>query len=137
MSWRAFLGRRLREVRLNLCAKSESSAGLRKYVDSHYVDIKALNPNLPFLVRAVDDVAPNVVATYDYGVKKIVDVSNFSVDKVDEVFEDLVAEADALQPKFDQLKELAEQIRVAELASLDSTELVDEFAKLRLEVEEC
>jgi len=33
-------------------------------VDSHYVDIKALNPNLPFLVRAVDDVAPNVVATY-------------------------------------------------------------------------
>jgi len=39
-----------------------------------------------------------------------VDVSNFSVDKVDEVFEDLVAEADALQPKFDQLKELAEQV---------------------------
>lgn len=121
------MGRRLREVRLNVCAKSQSSAGLRRYVslllaggrpavpaaltvrgsrpnnkkkmglllspllsgvlspllfgalfaavasgfkfvclqvEQNYTDLKTLNPNLPFLVRAADDITPNIVATY-------------------------------------------------------------------------
>ena len=33
-------------------------------METEYTHIKQLNPNLPFLVRGVDDVTPNIVATY-------------------------------------------------------------------------
>ncbi len=47
-----------------LTAKPLCCRGLLCQVETNYFEIKALNPNLPFLVRAVDNITPNIVATY-------------------------------------------------------------------------
>ena len=75
-------------------------------------------------------------STSDYGVKKFVDVANQDEASIDAAFKAINDHGAALAPKFEQLKELAEQIRIARSAKLDASELEEEFAKLRPTVDQ-
>ena len=42
----------------------------RAFVNSNYTQIKATDPNLPFIVRECEGAQPCVTARYDYGVER-------------------------------------------------------------------
>ena len=69
MSWMKQLSK-LRELRLVMCQMSEQSAGVRSFVDKHYLDVKKANPDFLFIVRECSNAIPTITARYDYGVEK-------------------------------------------------------------------
>merc|ERR1711988_29141 len=72
----------LKELRLHLCQKSPASAGVRQFVEQHYVPIKMSNPKFPILVRECSGIQPKLWARYGYGREESVDLSNKSADDV-------------------------------------------------------
>merc|ERR1712001_391824 len=68
----------LKELRLHLCQKSAASAGVREFVEKHYVPIKLANPQFPILVRECSGITPKLWARFGYGREESVDLSNKS-----------------------------------------------------------
>merc|ERR1711923_431768 len=68
----------LKELRLHLCQKSPASAGVRQFVETHYVPIKMSNPKFPILVRECSGIQPRLWARYGYGQEESVDLTNKS-----------------------------------------------------------
>jgi len=85
----ANLAKHVREIRLHLCQTSSSSAGVREFIEQHYVNIKINNPKFPFLIRECSGVEPKITARYAYGVEKSVGLSQASVDEVLKTTENL------------------------------------------------
>jgi len=61
--WRATLGASLQELRF-IVGTAESSNGLREFIKTTYVPLKAMNPTFPLLVREGSAVHPTIVARY-------------------------------------------------------------------------
>jgi NADH dehydrogenase (ubiquinone) 1 alpha subcomplex subunit 2 len=57
----------LKEVRLHLCQKSAASAGVREFVEKHYVALKVANPTFPILVRECGGILPRAWGRLGYG----------------------------------------------------------------------
>ena len=64
MALRKSFPAQLRELRLLCCAASESSSGLRGFINNNYVGIKKANPSVPILVREATGIEANVYARY-------------------------------------------------------------------------
>ena len=58
------LGNNVKEFRLHLCQTSSSSAGVRNFIEQHYVPLKVANPHMPIMVRECSGVVPRVYARY-------------------------------------------------------------------------
>jgi NADH dehydrogenase (ubiquinone) 1 alpha subcomplex subunit 2 len=52
----------LKELRLHLCQKSAASAGVREFIEKHYIPIKTANPKFPILVRECSGITPKLWA---------------------------------------------------------------------------
>ena len=72
----------LKELRLHLCQKSAASAGVREFMEKHYVPLKMANPKFPILVRECSGISPKVWARYGYGQEESVDLSNKTANDV-------------------------------------------------------
>ncbi|XP_072040812.1 NADH dehydrogenase [ubiquinone] 1 alpha subcomplex subunit 2-like [Amphiura filiformis] len=57
----------LKELRIHLCQRSQSSQGVREWVEKYYVDVKKANPRFPILVRECSGIQPKLYARFDYG----------------------------------------------------------------------
>eukprot|EP01125_Pyxidicula_operculata_P021858 TRINITY_DN8706_c0_g1_i1.p1 TRINITY_DN8706_c0_g1~~TRINITY_DN8706_c0_g1_i1.p1 ORF type:complete len:134 (+),score=34.58 TRINITY_DN8706_c0_g1_i1:23-424(+) len=90
MSWLARLSTNMQEVRLVLCARSESSRGARLFIEKNYQQIKRLNPKLPFHVRHGIDVSPRIIARYDYGGEAHRELANLSEEEIKLQLKELV-----------------------------------------------
>lgn len=60
---------------------------------NNYVDIKAKNPDTPFIVRECANAQPSVMARYDFGVERRVYVHGLEEHEVDQVVKELVEQA--------------------------------------------
>lgn len=83
------LAKNMREIRVHLCQTSSSSAGVRKFIESRYVDLKMSNPGFPILVRECSCVEPKITARYGFGKEVSVRVSDVSAEEVHDVVEKL------------------------------------------------
>mmetsp|Transcript_10029 Transcript_10029/g.17476 ORF Transcript_10029/g.17476 Transcript_10029/m.17476 type:complete len:114 (-) Transcript_10029:468-809(-) len=91
MSWKAALSNHIRELRVHFCPVAVSSEGARSFVQKNYSNLKALNPNLPILIRDVDDIDhPRLAARYDYGEESEVNISNLDDRQIMKVLETLL-----------------------------------------------
>jgi len=67
--------------------------GARRFVATNYLDIKKMNPTLPFVVRECHGAQPNVMARYDFGIEKRVWLNGLTEAEVDGAVEELVTQA--------------------------------------------
>jgi NADH dehydrogenase (ubiquinone) 1 alpha subcomplex subunit 2 len=72
----------VREVRIHLCQKSVSSAGVRAFIEKNYVDLKRLNPLTPILIRECSDVEPKLWARHEFGHEKSLSLTNMNESQV-------------------------------------------------------
>ena len=72
----------LKEIRLHLCQKSSASAGVRDFVEKHYVPMKVMNPKFPILVRECSGITPKLWARFGYGREESIDLTNKSASDV-------------------------------------------------------
>lgn len=63
------MSKRIHEIQFNFCPKKQSSAGVRNWITKNYVELKTLNPRLPFLVRDFQGIEP--IVTVQYGNENI------------------------------------------------------------------
>ena len=84
------VSRNVREIRLHLCQTSETSKGVREFIEKHYVDIKQNNPNLPFLIRECKGVEPKLFGRAAYGKEVSVVLTSQSCDQVLQSYETVV-----------------------------------------------
>jgi NADH dehydrogenase (ubiquinone) 1 alpha subcomplex subunit 2 len=89
-AWRQAISKNLREIRIHLCQTSESSKGVREFIEKHYVDLKTVNPNFPFLIRECSGIEPKLYGRYDFGRESSVLLSNKSSEDVLSALQDLV-----------------------------------------------
>jgi NADH dehydrogenase (ubiquinone) 1 alpha subcomplex subunit 2 len=68
----------VREVRIHLCQKSASSAGVRSFIEKHYVDLKRLNPTTPILIRECSDIEPKLWTRHELGKEKNLSLTNMN-----------------------------------------------------------
>jgi NADH dehydrogenase (ubiquinone) 1 alpha subcomplex subunit 2 len=54
------------------------------------MDLKALNPTLPILIRECSGVQPRLWARYDYGVERSVPLDGLTAHEIDVKLEELV-----------------------------------------------
>lgn len=66
----------LKELRVHLCQKSSASAGVREFVEKHYVPLKTANPQFPILVRECSGIQPKLWARYGYGREESFELGN-------------------------------------------------------------
>jgi NADH dehydrogenase (ubiquinone) 1 alpha subcomplex subunit 2 len=62
----------------------------REFIARNYVDLKALNPTLPLLIRECSGVQPRLWARYDYGVERSVPLDGLAAHEIDVKLEELV-----------------------------------------------
>ncbi|KAL3878153.1 hypothetical protein ACJMK2_030523 [Sinanodonta woodiana] len=60
-------GKHLKELRIHLCQKSNTSKGVRDFIEQHYVTLKKSNPQFPILIRECSGVQPKIYARYEFG----------------------------------------------------------------------
>lgn len=89
-AWRSNLGKHVREIRIHLCQKSQSSQGVRDFLEKYYIGIKKENPKVPILVRECSGIQPKMYARYDHGKENSVQLNNMSEDSVLQAMEKLV-----------------------------------------------
>jgi len=86
MSWIARLSTNCQEIRLLYHPHKACSAGARSFLDLNYVQIKRLNPRLPFTVRPYTNElqTPTLIARFDYGAEHSRDLTNMTEEEVKE-----------------------------------------------------
>lgn len=83
----------MHEIKFNFCPKSQSSHGVRTWITKNYVEIKKLNPRLPFLIRDFEGIEPVVTAQYDFkSVQK--PLTNLTEQEVEQTIIELVQLSD-------------------------------------------
>ncbi|CAG9108279.1 hypothetical protein JYU34_011498 [Plutella xylostella] len=76
------LGGALKELRIHLCQTSKQSAGVREFIQQHYVNIKKENPYFPILIRECSGVQPKVYARFEKGVERSTPLTDLSATDV-------------------------------------------------------
>jgi NADH dehydrogenase (ubiquinone) 1 alpha subcomplex subunit 2 len=72
----------IRELRIHLCQTSNSSAGVRSFIEKFYVDLKRTNPTTPILIRECSNVEPKLWARYEFGKENHLPLSNMNETQV-------------------------------------------------------
>ncbi|XP_066586732.1 NADH dehydrogenase [ubiquinone] 1 alpha subcomplex subunit 2 [Prorops nasuta] len=75
-------GNHLKELRIILCQTSNSSQGVRDFIQQHYVPLKKSNPKFPVLIRECSQVEPKLYARYEYGVERCVPLSDLKPNEI-------------------------------------------------------
>ena len=76
-----------------MCQKSATSDGIRSFVLNNYAQVKAGNPDFPFIVREAAGAQACVTARYEYGVERRIYLQNATEAEVGQTVEQLVADA--------------------------------------------
>ncbi|GAB5363298.1 hypothetical protein AAMO2058_000871400 [Amorphochlora amoebiformis] len=79
----------IQELRVHFCRSSASSAGLREFMKTNYVELKKANPTLPILVREATGVVPKVTARYDKGEEATAVMADLDQKTIQSKFQDL------------------------------------------------
>jgi NADH dehydrogenase (ubiquinone) 1 alpha subcomplex subunit 2 len=95
-SWRSLVNKNVRELRFIFCQSSSNSIGIRSWVNQNFVDIKKSNPDCSLLIRECENVEPNIIARYDYGVEKKVYCEYASPEEVEDILSKLVSESEKI-----------------------------------------
>merc|ERR1711991_870633 len=100
MSWaagaaRGLLSRHIRDLRFVFCTEAGGSGGVRDFFNTHYVELKSLNPGLPILARPAVGAAPRLLARYSHGKEKSVDLNGMSAAAIMKTVEGLAEGAPA------------------------------------------
>eukprot|EP00548_Thalassiothrix_antarctica_P004365 CAMPEP_0194131298 /NCGR_PEP_ID=MMETSP0152-20130528/2104_1 /TAXON_ID=1049557 /ORGANISM="Thalassiothrix antarctica, Strain L6-D1" /LENGTH=181 /DNA_ID=CAMNT_0038826043 /DNA_START=124 /DNA_END=669 /DNA_ORIENTATION=+ len=66
MSWRTSLSRHLPLLRFFACVESPSSSGVISWYSSNYEELKALNPEMPLMMRTGENSFPAVTTEIDF-----------------------------------------------------------------------
>jgi len=82
MSWRARLSTNMQELRLHLCPLAPGSEGVRNWIGNNYWELSTLNPRFPLLVRDYNGIKASLIATYDWGVERRMDVENWTEEEI-------------------------------------------------------
>ncbi|OLY79304.1 NADH dehydrogenase [ubiquinone] 1 alpha subcomplex subunit 2 [Smittium mucronatum] len=80
----------LREIRVHFSPSSPASKGLRSFVLNKYASFKSSNPGLPVMVREAHNVESRIIARFEKGVEKKVNVDNLPEDEISKLFKTLV-----------------------------------------------
>ncbi|KAF5298494.1 hypothetical protein FQR65_LT01273 [Abscondita terminalis] len=83
-------GAHLKEIRIHLCPKGETSKGIRDFIQKNYVSIKECNPNSPILIRECSGVQPRLWARYEYGKENSVSLTDLNESDIAQKFANLV-----------------------------------------------
>ncbi|KMY88080.1 NADH dehydrogenase [ubiquinone] 1 alpha subcomplex subunit 2 [Drosophila simulans] len=67
---------KLKELRIILDPKGDTSKGAREYVERFYPNLKKSNPDLPILVRECSGVQPRLYARYGNGKEVSLSLAN-------------------------------------------------------------
>jgi len=94
--WKSLISKNVKELRFIFCQTSPSSLGIRRWLDNNYVDIKKSNPDALLLIRECQNVEPNILARYEYGVEKKIFCEYASPDEVEEIVSKLVADSEKI-----------------------------------------
>lgn len=68
----------------------------RSFILNNYESVKVENPELPFIVRECTNAEPTVMARYNFGVERRLYLNNATESEVNEAFNELVEQADAI-----------------------------------------
>ncbi len=79
----------LKELRFHLCQSSQSSSGVRQFIEKNYASLKKANANTPILVRECSDVQPKLWARYEMGKEQHVALTNLTEAQVQNALEKL------------------------------------------------
>merc|ERR1712212_571291 len=74
----------LRELRVHLCQRSPTSAGVRSFIEQNYVSLKKANPKSPILIRECSGVQAKAFARYELGREVSVSLDGLTSDGVAE-----------------------------------------------------
>jgi NADH dehydrogenase (ubiquinone) 1 alpha subcomplex subunit 2 len=91
MAWRSNLSKNLQELRIHLSQASAGSQGARDFVMSTYRELKQANPKFPILVREAESAQAKLIARFDFGVEKSVNVEGMDAAGIGKQLEQLVA----------------------------------------------
>lgn len=81
----------LQELRFLISPSTPGSQGLKKFIESSYVELKKANPLFPLLVREdLGNVKASIVARFGQGVEKKVSVEDLKEKEVAEALERLI-----------------------------------------------
>ncbi|KAF8591265.1 NDUFA2, NADH ubiquinone oxidoreductase 10.5kD subunit [Ramaria rubella] len=80
----------IREIRVFLSQSGQASAGTRQFIQTSYPILKKNNPDLPVLIREVQDTPARVFARFERGVEKHVELDNLSSADVQKKVSDLL-----------------------------------------------
>ncbi|XP_063696109.1 NADH dehydrogenase [ubiquinone] 1 alpha subcomplex subunit 2 [Culicoides brevitarsis] len=75
-------GSNLKEMRIIVCQTGKESAGVREFINKHFVQIKQANPSVPILIRECEGAQPRLYARYGFGKEKSVSLTNATADDV-------------------------------------------------------
>lgn len=95
-AWRSLVSKNLKELRFVLCQTSQSSIGLRNWINHNFVDVKKTNPDALLLIRECNNVEPSILARYDYGVEKKIFCEYATAEEVEEIVSKLVLESEKI-----------------------------------------
>merc|ERR1712189_74062 len=76
------ISKAVRELRIHLCQRSQSSQGVREFIEKHYIGIKKNNPELPILIRECSGIQPKVFARFDFGREESINLTDKSSEEV-------------------------------------------------------
>ncbi|CAF3251525.1 unnamed protein product [Rotaria socialis] len=79
----------VKELRLHLCQKSTTSAGVRQFIEKFYVNLKQQNPATPILIRECSNVNPTLWTRYEYGIEKQIPLTGMNAEQVFNAVENL------------------------------------------------
>lgn len=82
-------GQAVRELRIHLCQSSQTSAGVRKFIEKSYAGLKQANPNVPILIREAGNVQPKMWARYEFGKEAHLPLANMNETQVQAALEKL------------------------------------------------
>lgn len=72
----SLLQKGVKELRFIMCQKSATSSGVRSYCLNNYAQVKAANPEFPFIVREAQGAQACVTARYEFGVERRIYLQN-------------------------------------------------------------
>ncbi|XP_006007625.1 NADH dehydrogenase [ubiquinone] 1 alpha subcomplex subunit 2 [Latimeria chalumnae] len=84
------IGSNLRELRIHLCQRSQSSQGVREFIEQQYVTLKQANPDFPILIRECSGIQPKLWARYEFGKEKSVPLHNLNSEQVAKALESVI-----------------------------------------------
>mmetsp|Transcript_22791 Transcript_22791/g.29522 ORF Transcript_22791/g.29522 Transcript_22791/m.29522 type:complete len:125 (-) Transcript_22791:245-619(-) len=88
--WRAQFSRRMHELQIIFDSELSNSEAIRSFMGKNYYELKALNPQFPFLMRPIADREPYIQALYGKGASEYRSLLGKSEEEIEKDMYDLV-----------------------------------------------